>query len=119
MVVTWWGRAPARPHLGPPWLYNAATPDEQELVPTDTPQRGFEDSLSDEAQALWCQLLRSASQARQRSTNKALAKSEGRERRCYDRGSRNTARMSDTIFETSASFSLPYRSSNLPEGFTR
>jgi hypothetical protein len=37
----------------------------------------------------------------------------------YDRGSRNTARISDTIFGTSASFSLSYKSSNLPEGFTR
>jgi hypothetical protein len=36
-----------------------------------------------------------------------------------DRGSRSTALMSETICWTSASFSLPYKSSNLPEGFTR
>jgi hypothetical protein len=49
-----------------------------------------------------------------------LAMGEGSgQSRAYDRGSCNTARMSDTIFETSASFSLPYKSSNLPEGFTR
>jgi hypothetical protein len=37
----------------------------------------------------------------------------------YNRGSRNTVRMSETMRGTSASFSLPYKSSNLPEGFTR
>jgi len=44
---------------------------------------------------------------------------EYEDERNYDRGSRSTARMSDTIRGTSASFSLPYKSSNLPEGFTR